>query len=310
MPEAVEGLEHTDITPVKQGTAEVQSQTESNPLDIHYAAKIAFTSIRLAQGNPILPESRPDEDSLQTGIFKYIHAAHPSWKIDNSNQVTELTTKRVVDMFHPRGPDGKSHLPGRMLKAGTDRIKSMLNLEGTKWHGKYYPRRTDSDIHARIPTERIFDQTKMDVEKLQSILESQNELAETQEELTPILVDKFVSTDAIYLLQQNGRKKANPDSEKIINDPYGSFTIHYILRGRPTGVAEFDEMCSTLKTYILQQTAQPTSEWTTKTGPLLDSIIKKYNEHHSAEKQYTLPSLEEIGAEERNVTAESTEEVV
>jgi len=249
MTESVSGPLNEGFDTPRPG-AEAQPSTNTEPLDSQRAAKIMFVSFRLSQG----------DGQFQNKIFSYLHAANPSLKIANTDKVTEQTTDLIMDMFHPGGPDTKGHYLRRLIDAvhrGEDDKKD------------YYPRKTTAaGVHARIKTDRIIPQVKDQVEMLRGALNSQSGSSGTPEQLAPSLVSGFIVRDA-HFFNKGGRERANPDSKRVITDPYSSSTIEYVMRGRSTGVAEFNEMCSTLRTHILQQVAHPTSEWTDNTGRLL-----------------------------------------
>jgi hypothetical protein len=257
------------------------------------AAHFIFPSFRLSQGNPV---KDTNSGEFQRNLFRYLHAAHPSWKVDNPDRIRDLATDQIKNMFFPGGPDKKrTYPPGEFFAKVADRITKLV--APVKIDGKRYPRRTPLGIHADVRAKDIEFQTKFTVDSLKNVLDpsteqGRNEATATKEQLVPILVDNFVSTDAFYLGREGGRKRANPDSSNFRDDPYSSYTLEYIMRERPTGDAEFDEMCVELRKYILHQTAQPTPEWTDTTGSLLNSVISIYNDHHSSEQQYTLPSPE------------------
>lgn len=274
MQEGGEALQHTDAVP----------QISSERLDNHRAAKIMFTSFRLSQG----------DGPFQKKLFNYLHSAHPSWRIEDPDQITELTTKRIMDMFNPGGPDKKGHYFRRLM----DNFH-----RGESNRKDYYPRKTASGVHERIKTERIVPQTKAQVDSLREVLNSPPGSSGTPEQLASSIVNGFLVRDA-HFFNKGGRERANSDSGKIVTDPFSSFTIEYIMRGKSTGVAEFDEMCRTLREHILQQVAHPTTEWE-NSGSLLNSIISTYNDNHSSEQQYTLPISEDTTKGTHDVANES-----
>ena len=275
-----------------------EAQPVSEPLTSERAAKFIFPSFRLSQGNP---EEAAGSGEFQRNIFRYLHATHPSWKVEDPDRVKALAVGQIKNMFFPGGPEKKRTYPtGEIFAKVADRITQVV--APVKIDGKRYARRTPLGTHADVRAKDIEFQTSGTVDSLKNVLdpppgseEARQQL--TKEQLLPILVNNFVSTDAFYLGREGGRKRANPDSSNFRDDPYSSYTLEYVMRERPTGDAEFDEMCKELRTYILQQVANPTTEWTNTTGNQLNSLITTYNNHHSSEQQYTLPALEEASRE-------------
>src|SRR5258708_3017091 len=187
------------------------------------AADIIFPSFRLSQGNP---EGSINNSSFQKNLFLYLHTVNSSWRIDNPDHVRALASEKIKNMFFPGGPDRKrKYPPGAAFAKVTDRITRIFSP--VKIDGKRYPRRTPLGTHADVRTKDIEYQLNRSVQDFTNALSTPSESTGAQEELTPeqlmpVLVDNFVSTDAFYLMQQGSRKRAHPGSSNFRDDPFSS----------------------------------------------------------------------------------------
>jgi hypothetical protein len=115
-----------------------------------------------------------------------------------------------------------------------------------------------------------------------------DEETEDSEILLPKLSTSIFKRDYHYLVDPGKGRLKTPtteDDRSFFNDPWSSFFVEFVMRGRKTGIPEFNEMYRDVRAYIERQHREKTEEWVMNMEPKFTEIIKSHNNHHP-EDQY------------------------
>lgn len=217
-----------------------QQEIQTKNLTPEYAARVLFLSYKYSQGDP----------QTQKFIFQYLHSTRPEWKIKDEEFKQKIFDKALASI--------KKYVP-------TDR-----NPTGPKAFHKTVP-----DFHE--PSRKVIEEDiKNQINFMQTFfadVTNSNPLA-----LAEVLSSQIIARDEKFLLKGRSRVRSGTDPTTPSGDPYGSHIIDYVLKGSPTGLAEFDRMFSDIKKFVIGP-HDVNSSWS-GTSRTLDEIIDFYNEKH------------------------------
>jgi hypothetical protein len=211
-------------------------------------------------------EGSPDQ---QSRALRYVKGLHPDSKIDRDALFTIEAGARtlIYPLFFPtESPpaDIPKYAVAERTPLHTDRkddgimlTKKSINLE--IWS-------TLEDMH------KIF-----------------NDEPEDPKALIPEISNELLRKDFKYLVYPGGGRPKAPAADEdrsFLHDPWGSFLVEFVMRGRNTGVPEFNEMFADVKSYIDKQRSEQTELWTDEMEPKFAQIIESHNEHHP-DNQFT-----------------------
>ncbi|MBP7832835.1 MAG: hypothetical protein KA035_03630 [Candidatus Levybacteria bacterium] len=215
-----------------------------------YAARLLFQTFKFSQG----------DQKLQTSLFAYIHALHPTWKFtqDDFNKTYTQSQSLVNDYF----------------LAQTKR--------GIVLHDLGHKKLNHEDMTTRM------------VATFSNQFESKTPEKET---VVKNIVKEMIHSDYGYIVERDGRDRS-PEGDSPSYDKYLSHLCFYGLEGNKTGFREFDVLFQEIKSEILNP--EKTSEWFTETiideeeneslslNGMINSVVLKYNATHPG-KSVKLP---------------------
>jgi hypothetical protein len=203
----------------------------------------------------------------QYDVLRYVKGRNPDLEItdDAFPSIRAATKNLVYSMFFPNG--------------------DVAVAEQTYLHTSH------SETGGMIMKFVVDDGINEDLLKMQEIF---SEKSEDPEALLPKIIGYTLKRDYHYLVDPGkGRPKPtiSEDNRSFLRDPWSSFSIDFVLRGRSTGVPEFNEMFTDIKNLIATQREGQTEVWTTETEPKLTQIIESYNSHHADDQITDYESL-------------------
>ena len=247
-------------------------------LDPDYGARVLFLSYKYSQGaNP-----------LQHSIMRYLHKLRPNWRIEDEGLKASLyqrASRSVLGFVlpqqsgsplsrNPGQPDLAYHNPkgeGYLQTADsiTDDLKDELNAMQIIFNDLQPPRKqwsVSEDTYDPNDMSNLWD-------------DWQNKLHELPlERLVPILTKTIVGRDFYFLATKGGRFRKPDISGNPALDRWISHTIEYALRGRRSGLPEFDQMFRDVRNYITRNEIDNVGTYDDKRK--LPEVISIYNEHH------------------------------
>lgn len=243
----------------KTGTNLIEQR--SGDLTLEKAVKILIYSFKYSQANEV----------TQRMIFRFIHKTHPDWKIPNSRFRDDLIRGvSFMAQIYVLGTDGFG-----------SRFHTQMNAFGTSYLGNA----------------QIFEETQIQANAMFEVLTDApptgksiaNQKSEEEEGIydwsTPSkialkIAEESLGRDQHFLIDKNGRDKHFGNGESFPQDPFASFFIEYVMRGKKTEVAEFDELFASAREQILTHQATNSDVWRRNFAPKLVTVAGVYNLHH------------------------------
>lgn len=223
---------------------------EKPPKTIDQYAYMLTFSMRIGQGIRI-----PQHNAL-----RYAKGRHPELEITDETFFPIMTTTKnlVYPMFFP---------------SGVSRYSTAI-AEHNSLHTNH------SENGGMITKFKVDDGINDDLKKMQEIF---YEDPEDPEVLLPEIVADILERDYHYLVDPGRgrpRKTTTEDDRSFFSDPWGSFFIEFVLRGRRTGTQEFNDMFHDVRTFIENQRTEQTEEWEKNIDPQVTKIVASHNSHH------------------------------
>lgn len=211
-------------------------------------------------------EGSPDQ---QSRALRYAKGRHPDLRI-NRDALFAIETdarKLIYPLFFPNGSPPAD-------------IPRYAVAERTPLH-------TDRKDDGTMLTKRSVDlEIWSTVEDMHTIF---NDEPEDPEALIPDISKGLFDKDFKFLVDPGGGRPKAPtvdEDKSFLHDPWGSFLVEFVMRGRNTGVPEFNEMFADVKSYIDKQRSEQTELWTDEMEPKFTQIIESHNDHHH-DNQFT-----------------------
>lgn len=229
---------------------------EGEALSAQRGANLLFFSFRFSQGYPY----------LHGEIFQYLHITHPGWRIANTLKKEVFTTVmgRIHNFVSHSQPEEDAHQSQTRIlhpHTNTNNITRAIEL-GKQLH------------------------------KMQNVLNSDH--FRQKEDLVPSLTIDMIERDYLFLAQNKGRPRSDPDASKPSQDPWLSQVCYYGLEGNTTGIPEYDQMFSDIKTHIQtrglpKQRDLPDDMSVTDKFARVVSIYKAYHQEGLGTRQFQEP---------------------
>lgn len=247
-------------------------------LDPDYGARVLFLSYKYSQGANL----------LQHYIMRYLHKLRPGWRIENEGFKASLyqEASRSVLQFvlpqqpgsplsrNPEQPDLAYHGP-----KGEGFLHTVESIAGNLENELNAMRIIFNDLEPPREVRSVSGDT-YDPNDLSDLWHDwQNQLHKFPlERLVPILTRTIVTRDFYFLDAKNGRFRKPAVSGKPALDPWSSHVVEYALRGRKSGLPEFDRMFGDVRNDITRSGIHNVGTGYDKRK--LPEVIRIYNEHH------------------------------
>jgi hypothetical protein len=246
-------------------TAELFQQ----PLTVSYARRVLFLSYRFSQQNR----------GLQRSIFRYLHTIRPEWKIPDKDFKVELADsaiKQFTNYVIPKHDVQMHPVNGKHTQSGK--------------------RINEQDVYVSVnqevtSMEQVFNDIEPDNPNSSEGIEWQLGLhLRSAQQLLPSIVSRMLNSDYYFLVEEGGRDRAGIPSTTPQADPWSSYVIDYGIQKYPTGLAEYDQLFSDIRSYIVSPERKTDRAWNDNDAYILPELIDVYNKHHE-QKAYLPPSV-------------------
>ncbi len=246
------------------------SKSPDKPIqpDLEKISKLLFLSFRFSQG----------DNGVQRLIFRYLHKLHPDWRISDSskdsiyNNLLEPVTKFVLP-----GKERSTilHTDKKSLSSPTKLTPEMIGIVLQQ----------EIDILQEILADTKPGEGHATIIRLEWEMKYH---LQPRVDLIDKVTGRIGEKDYDNLVDHSGRVRTNPNKDR-----WTSHLIDYALKGKATGVPEYDQMFAEIKDNLyLTLKTNPSSHDSTLIR--LYDTAKTYNAHHSPEEQINIPFPQEI----------------